>query len=156
MDLLDAGRRRWWISAAAVLLLIAAAAVVVVLWWQHRGAPSPEDAAREFLDATTCDRVKELSAPRLRSELATDPTGTECRKVTDAARGRRTFADTDDDRHLERTLTDGETITQGDKTQVSLTAHYTEGGRTLPDETVVVVLHRAGDAWLVDRWGIAR
>lgn len=155
MDLLDAGRRRWWFSAAAVLLLVAAAVVVVVLWWQHRGGPSPEDTAREFLDATSCARVKELADDDFRARLSADATGTECRKVTDAARGRRTFADTASNRHLDRRLVVGDTVTSDDETQVSLTAHYTEDGRALPPETVVVVLHRSGDAWRVDRWGIA-
>jgi len=138
-------------SAAAVLLLIVAAAVVVVLWLQHRGGPSPQDTARRFLDATTCRQVEDLADPTYRARLGR----TECHKVIDGALGRRTFGDSALTRHLTRTLTIGQTVTEDDETQVSVTAHYTERGRALPDETVVVVLRHEGDHWRVDRWGLA-
>ena len=151
MDLLDAGRRRWWMSAAAVLLLIVAAVVVVVLWLSHRGGPAPADVAREFLDARSCSRVEELADPDYRARI----TESDCGAIVDGARGRRTFADPDRSRDLTRTLALGRTVEREDETEVSFTAHYTERGRALPDETVVVVLRPHGDGWLVDRWGLA-
>lgn len=152
MDLLDAGRRRRWMSAAAAVLLVVAAVVVVALWLQQRGGPSAAQIARQFLEARSCERVRELADASYRAR----PADESCQPIIDGARGRRTFGDPDSDRHLDRTLSSGDaTTTPAGATQVRFTAHYTEDGRTLPDETVVVVLDREGDRWRVDDWGLA-
>ena len=157
MDLLDAGRRRWWMSAAAVLLVAAAAVVVVVLWLSHRGGASPDDVAREFLDARSCPAATKLADSAYRARLDDRATGLdECHKVTDGARGLRTFGSTDRTPGLRRTLSVGDSVVQDDEATVTLQASYARAtGRAPAPELVVVVLHRESGDWRVDHWGLA-
>lgn len=152
MDLVDAGRRRrWWMSAAAVLLLVAAAAAVAVIWWQRRDEPVPEDAAREFLTARTCQGLRALADGDAQKRLGNG--SSECKALTDTAKGRRTYTDGNITSGLERDLAVHDAVVDGDRAQVLVTVHFSAPDRRLEEETMGVVLVHRGDRWLVDDWG---
>lgn len=136
----------------AAVLVVVAASVAVTLWLTGRGSHSPEDAARRFLEATSCGRLRLLADDRGDARL----TSAGCQTLIDAARGRRTYADPLAGRHLQRSLSVGQASVTGDRAQVEVTARYSEDGRALPVERIGVVLLQEGDDWRVDNWGALR
>jgi hypothetical protein len=124
-------------------------AIVVVVREDH-GDGHPERVAVAFLEAQRCDRLRALADPQFRTALDASA----CRTLTDAATGRRTYANPRRDRDLIRKLGVGATEVTGDRAQVTVTVTYS----TVPPrpERIVVVLTRSDDRWLVQDWGIPR
>lgn len=135
-------------SLLAGVLVVAAAAVAVTLWLTGRDGRSPEETARLFLSARTCPELRRLADHDGNASL----NGGGCQALIDAANGRRTYGDRRADRHLERSLSVGRALVNGDRAEVVVTVGYVEAGRRLPSEHIGVVLVRDDD-WLVSAWG---
>ena len=149
VTLLERGPRWRVMSLVAGVLVVAAAAVAVTLWLTDRQGRTPEQTARQFLEATTCRRLHTLADDTGDAHLGAKA----CDSLVDAAEGRRTYGDAAATHDYTRRLFVGGADVTGDRAEVTVIVSYTEGGTKRSEERMGVVLVK-DDQWLVHAWGL--
>lgn len=137
-------------ALAAVLFCVVIAAAIV--WWRSEDS-DPAVTAVDFLTATSCQDLRALADPEGRQELQEQ----ECRNLTDAAQGMRTYTDPDlRTAQRGRLVKAGEPEVDDDHAEVTVTVSYAADNGALPEEKVAVVLVHDDDRWLVQSWGVEK
>lgn len=142
-------RGRNWargVQISGAVIAIAAVIMVGLSWAQQRGAASPAEVTRQFLQSTSCSKLYDLATDagdRLLGEGG-------CESMTLAAQGDRTYAGAQAGQFT-RTLRFGDPRVQGRSARVTVDVSYADAAAP---EKLVVVLAKVGHEWQVDSWGL--